>query len=49
MEELIEMLQSIKDEVKDIKSCTIVLKMNDDYTHKLITHHDWGCCIEEIP
>ena len=49
MDKLIEVLQSIKDEAKEVKACTIVVKMNDGYTHKLITGDNWGdFYIEEI-
>lgn len=48
MDELIEMLQSIKDDVKEIKACTIVVKMNDDYTVNMITKEDWGVWNEEL-
>ena len=42
MENLISTLQAIKDDVKEIKSCTIVLKMKDDYTIKMIAVDDFG-------
>lgn len=48
MEELIELLQSIKDEAKEIQGCTIVVKMNDGYSKKMITRNDWGLYIEDL-
>ena len=42
MENLINVLKDIKDDVKEIKSCTIVLKMKDEYTIKMITVDDFG-------
>ena len=48
MDELIERLQSIKDEVKEIKSCVIVVKLKDDYTIKMITNEDWGVYEQEL-
>lgn len=48
MDELIELLQSIKDDVKEIKGCTLVVEMNDNYTIKMITHESWGVYIEEL-
>ena len=48
MDELIEMLQSLKDEAKEIQGCTIVIKMKDDYTKHMITKTDWGLYLEEL-
>ena len=50
MDDLIELLQSIKDEVKSVKGCTIVAEKNDEYTHILITNDNHGgVFVEEIP